>query len=333
MKYRWLSLALPIILLGCGETSRRPEVRTVRLSLILGTTSDWYYGAERFKQLVEERSGGRYQVKIDPKATLSNSNQESELENVQNGVVQASIESTILLSTLDPRFSAWSLPWLFEDHEQAAEVLDGPLGRQMLDLLPPKQIVGLAYGTNGFRQITNNRRPIEKVEDLENLKIRIPAIKMYTDVFRAFGADPSAMNFGDLITALKQGTMDGQENPLSVIYPSRLYDVQKYLTIWDYSYDPIILCFNRRFFEGLPREAQELFRRAAREAMAYERSLVARHDVEYLLRLRDAGMEITELDRETRAAFAGQAAPVYERYREIIGPPLLDQFLEAVGRK
>jgi len=322
-----------LLLFGCvGQPKDDARTTTIHLSLILGETSDWYAGAERFAQLLERETQGRYRVKLDPKATLSNSNQESELENVQNGVIEASLESTILLSTLDQRFSVWSLPWLFRDHAQAAEVMDGTPGREMLNLLPPKQLVGLAYGTNGFRQITNNRRPIRIPADLEGLKIRIPAIKMYTDVFRAFGADPSAMNFGDLITALKQGTMDGQENPLSVIYPARLFEVQKHLTLWDYSYDPIILCFSQKFFESLSEGDQSIFRRCAQEAMADERSLVARHDVEYRRKLEEAGMTIVELDPLTRAAFARKAAPVYGQYREIIGAELLEQFLRAVGK-
>ena len=319
-------------LLGCNNASQKSKTQTIRLSLIIGESSDWYAGAKRFGDLIEERTEGRFRVKLDPKATLSNSNQESELENVQNGVLQASIESTILLSTLDQRFSAWCLPWLFENHTQAAELMDGPIGRQMLDYLPAKELVGLAYGTNGFRQITNNKRPIRQVKDLQGLKIRIPAIKMYTNVFRSFGADPSAMNFGDLITALKQGTMDGQENPLSVIYPARLFDVQKYLTIWDYSYDPIVLCFNRKFFERLSPADQQIFRNAAQEAMEYERSLVAKHDIEYLEKLKEEGMEVVELDSATRRAFALKAAPVYDQYREIIGPPLMDQFLRALSK-
>lgn len=321
-------LFILLLVTGCGGLDTG-NVQTIRLSLILGENSDWYAGAERFKVLVEERTSGRFQVKLDPKATLSNSNQSSELENVQNGVIEASLESTILLSTLDQRFSVWSLPWLFRDHAHAAEVMDGPLGREMLEFLPPREITGLAYGTNGFRQITNNERPIRKVEDLSGLKIRIPAIRMYTDVFRAFGADPSTMNFGDLITALKQGTMDGQENPLSVIYPARLFEVQKYLTIWDYSYDPIILCFNRKYFESLSEEDQAIFRRAAQEAMEYERMLVASHREEYRQKLEQEGMEIVELDKESRTRFAQKTATVYDKYRQEIGAKLMDRFFAA----
>lgn len=327
-----LALALFFILVaGCGGPEGKNAVQTIHLSLIIGESSDWYAGCQRFKELIEQRTDGRFRVKLDPKATLSNSNQESELENVQNGVLQASIESTILLSTLDQRFSVWSLPWLFKDHAHAASLMDGSLGKEMLDLLPSKQIVGLAYGTNGFRQLTNNRRPVARVEDLAGLKIRIPAIKMYTNVFRAFGADPSVMNFGDLITALQQGTMDGQENPLSVIYPQRLFEVQKYLTVWDYSYDPIVLCFNRNFFESLSEEDREIFRQAAREAMQYERELVARHDIEYLENLQREGMEVTVLGEAERLAFARKAAPVYEQYRDTIGSELLDRFLKAAA--
>jgi tripartite ATP-independent transporter DctP family solute receptor len=320
---------LVILIAGCGGLLGKGGVQTIRLSLIIGESSDWYAGCQRFKELIEQRTDGRFQIKIDPKATLSNSNQESELENVQNGVLQASIESTILLSTLDQRFSAWSLPWLFKDHAHAASLMDGPLGKEMLDLLPAKQLVGLAYGTNGFRQLTNNRRPVVRVEDLAGLKVRIPAIKMYTDVFRTFGADPSVMNFGDLITALQQGTMDGQENPLSSFYPQRLFEVQKYLTIWDYLLRSDRPVLQPQVFRVPDAGRPDDLPAGGAGGDGIRARSGRRHDIEYLENLRQEGMEVTILGEAERLAFARKAAPVYEQYRDTIGSELLDRFLKA----
>ena len=161
--------------------------------------------------------------------------------------------------------------------KQVQETLEkqlGKLGQELLDLLPPKKLVGLAYGANGFRQVTNSRRPVRTPADLKALKIRVPAIKMYVSLFKLLGADPSSMNFGELFTAVKEGTMDGQENPLAVIQQSKLYEVQKYVTRWDYSYDPLVLCMNKKRWESFSPEQQELLKTAAVEAMDYERKLV-----------------------------------------------------------
>ena len=221
---RWLLLIW--LFLAIGLTScRANQTEAIKVSLILGDNSDWYRGVQRWKELVEERSTGRLAVKIFPLAQLAGNNQRTELEMVQSGVLDASLESTILLSLLDQRFGVLSLPWLLPDYATAEAVCDGPVGQALLDLLPSKNMVGLAFGVNGFRQLTTSQRVVANPADLAGLKLRVPAIKMYIDLFRLLGADPSAMNFGELFTALSQGTMDGQENPLAVIHAAKLYEV------------------------------------------------------------------------------------------------------------
>ena len=209
-------------LIGCAPSDRIE----LKLSLILGDNSDWYRGAARWKELVEARTDSAITVRIYPRAQLASGDQRTELEMVQSGVIDASLESTILLSLLDQRFSVFSLPWLFPNYEVAQKVCDGEAGRRMLDILPENNLIGLAYGVNGFRQLTNSKRPVRRPEDIAGLKIRVPAIKMYIAIFKMLGADPSSMNFGELFLALAQGTMDGQENPLAVIHQAKLYEVQ-----------------------------------------------------------------------------------------------------------
>ncbi|NCO38391.1 MAG: hypothetical protein AUJ96_19630 [Armatimonadetes bacterium CG2_30_66_41] len=321
-------LVLPALLLpvsGCGKK----QTGEIRLSLILREGSDWYRGAERWKQLVEDRSKGTLRVSLYPGAQLANSNQRTELEMVQSGVIEASLESTILLTLLDQEFSVFSLPWLFREHSVANAVCDGKLGQELLDLLPPKKLVGLAYGANGFRQVTNSRRPVRTPADLKALKIRVPAIKMYVSLFKLLGADPSSMNFGELFTALKEGTMDGQENPLAVIQQSKLYEVQKYVTRWDYSYDPLVLCMNKKRWESFSPEQQELLKTAAVEAMDYERKLVEAGRDALEKKLQSEGMTVTRLTPEQLKPFEAQVAPLYEEYANVIGKDLIDRFRAA----
>lgn len=319
---------LTVFVSSCGgDASRGKELK---LSIILGVNSDWYRGAERFKQLVEERTHGAWRIRIYPHAQLAGGVQRTEMEMVQSGAIDLSLESTITLSLLDKRMGVPSLPWLFRDYPQAHRILSGPLGSELLDALPEKHLVGLAYGANGFRQLTNSRNPVLTPEDMRGMKVRIPAIRMYIRIFKLLGADPSSMNFGELFTALAQGTMDGQENPSAVIHSARLYEVQKYLTAWNYSYDPIVLCMNAELWNSLSPEMRELFRQCAREAMEYEFSLIADGEGAACDSLRAKGMKIDSLAPESLARFTALTEPIYREYARGIDDGLIDRFRAAV---
>ena len=269
-------------------------------------------------------------MRIYPNAQLAGQVQRTELEMLQTGVIDMSLESSILLSLLEPRMSVVSLPWLFDDYTEANTILDGPLGRELLDYLPEKGIVGLAYGANGYRQITTSRNPIRTPDDIRNMKIRVPGIRMYIEVFRLLGADPSSMNFGELFTALAQGTMDGQENPLSVILSSRLYEVQKYCSVWNYSYDPVILCINRRLWNSLSSDDRTLFSECASEAMRFEREYVADNEQAIRDSLVTLGMDVISLSTDERAAFRKLTQQAYTTLKEQTGGNLIERFRAAV---
>ena len=320
-------LALCLIM-ACrdDDSSRTGQPETFSLSLILGDNSDWYRGAFRFAELVKERSSGRYRIALYPHAQLAGQSQRTELEMLQSGVIDFSIESPILLSLVEERMGIFSLPWLFDTYDEAFKVLDGPLGREMLGLLPQKRIVGLAYGVNGFRQLTNSRNPVDRPEDTAGMKVRVPGIRMYIEIFRLLGADPSSMNFGELFTALAQGTMDGQENPLSVIYSARLYEVQSYLTLWNYSYDPIILCANAGLWAKFTDEERALFGSCARDAMLYQRNLVATRETALTDSLEQRGMVVSDLSPSARQRFRKLTSPIYLTYDKLYGGGLVERF-------
>ncbi len=311
-------------LTGCSDREEGPL--TIRFSHILSETSEWHYGAVRWKELVEERSDGDILIHLYTNASLSGNNQQTELDMVQGGSLGGSWESSILLSVVDPRWTVWSLPWMFDDYAEAEQACVNEPGERMLELLREKRLVGLAYGFNGFRQITNSKRPIASLDDLSDLKIRVPSIKMYITLFRLWNADPSSMNFGELIQALREGTMDGQENPLHVIHSAGLYEVQKYLTIWDYSFDPIVLCLNADLWDGLTEEQQRILRESAQEAAKEQRQHVIEREETHRRVLGQRGMVITELSPGMRSLLREAAQPVYEEYRPTIGEDLLGLF-------
>jgi tripartite ATP-independent transporter DctP family solute receptor len=323
------ALAL-VFLFGCGR--EEGGARRIRLSLILGESSDWYRGAVKWKELVEARTEGRYRVEIVTFAKRSGKSQSQELQDVQQGRLEASLESTILLSTVDRRWEAFSVPWLFGSHAVAARVCDGDVGQEMLGLLGEYNLVGLAYGANGFRQITNNLRPIRFPDDLKELKVRIPQ-GLPPELFQHFGASAHHMNFGDLFVALRTGEMHGQENPLSVIDAAKLREVQNHLTIWNYVYDPIVLCANKDFWQTVPEADREILATCAKEAMDYERGLVEQADIELPSKLSagEGGLAIVRLSAEELAAFRKAAAGLRAYFERTVGSELLDRFLASAA--
>lgn len=316
---------------------RLADGETFRLSHITSPASPWHKGAERFAELVARRTGGKARVRVYPGASLSGRSQKTELQMVRSGVIHVHLVSPIILALfLDARFDVYDLPWLFPSHEVAWRALDGPLGELGERWLREKGFVGLAWGANGFRQLTNGRRPIRRPEDLSGIKFRVAGTRMYLRIFRLLGGNAVTMNFGEVFSSLQQGVIDGQENPLSVIVSSRLYEVQRHVTLWNYSFDPLILSMNAASFEGLSPEWKEVFRASAREAMRYQRELVAREDRVLPDVLRSKGMEVVRLSEAELAAFRRAVEPIYDEWAPRVGREALNLAISearrAVGR-
>src|SRR5699024_3043110 len=182
-------------------------------------------------------------------------------------------------------------------------------------------------GESGMRQLTNTHRPIHTPEDMEGLKFRIPGFGMYTDLYRQIGANPTTMPFGEVFTALQQGAIDGQENPIDVIYSANLQEVQPYLTLWDYSYDPLILGVNKDLFDSLSSEDQKLVTRLAREANEFQIEKNRDREEKLIGELEDSGMEVNTLSAEEKDAFRAKLSPIYSEYRDVWGPDMSQAFI------
>jgi tripartite ATP-independent transporter DctP family solute receptor len=329
---RLITLALALVsLFGCGR--EEGGARRIRLSLILGETSDWYRGAVKWKELVEAGTEGRYHVEIVTNAKRSAKSQSQELQDVQQGRLEASLESTILLSTVDRRWEVFSVPFLFAAHAVVFSVCDSATGQELLKTLGEHNLVGLAYGANGFRQVTNNVKPIRTPEDLKGMKFRVPQ-GLPPELFQHFGASAHHMNFGDLIVALRTGQMDGQENPLSVIHAAGLRSVQKHLTIWNYVFDPIVLCMNKDFWETVSERDRQILESCAREAMEYQRNLVLESDLHLPQKLGEGerAMVITGLTTAQFRAFRNAAVGLRPYFEKTVGADLL-KAIEAEVKK
>ena len=321
-------VAAPLIVAGCGEGAGEP--RRIRLSLILGDNSEWYQGAVKWKELVAASTGGRYQVEIIPNAASSGGDQEAELQMVRQGQLDALLVSTISLSRMEPKWTAFCFPWLFPDHATANAVCDGPVGEEMLELLRELNLVGMAYGANGFRQVTNSRRPIHTADDLKGLKIGIPQ-GLPPELIGHFGATTLPVAIGGRHLALERGEIQGLEDSLSAIHATKLHAVQKHVTIWNMAYEPIVLCINRDLWYALPGGDQRILRECAREAMKAQRQLVAAADEALPAKLEAEGMTVTRLSEIDRDAWRAKAqASLREQFEKIVGKDLLARFEAAV---
>ncbi len=334
MKKRSLVLGLIVVLLlslvaGCsGNGGEEAEVKpvTLKMSVTTADSSSWTQGALKFAELVEERTGGKVKINVFPNEQLSGGNQGKGIEMLMNGATDLSFHSNIIYSIMDERFGTMSLPWLLPNYEIADEKINGPGGDKIAEIMLEKNVVALGFGENGFRQITNNVRPISSPDDMKNLRIRIPGIKMYISLYQTLGADPTAMNFAEVFTSLQQGAIDGQENPMDVIHSSKLYEVQKYISLWNYSYDVIILGMNKDKLESFDEETQQIIRDAAKEACEYQVELNRASGIEQLEYFKSQGMQVTELTDAQIAEFQEKVQPVYDEYEPIVGKELLDLF-------
>jgi tripartite ATP-independent transporter DctP family solute receptor len=324
-----MMLVLVLFTSACGDsekTSAEGDTYDLDMSVTVGESSTWYKAAEKLAEDVKEKSDDRITINVYANEQLSGGDSGTAVSQVADGTQDMSYNSTIIYSVMDDRLGVLSAPFLFPDIDSALSALDGEGGEMINDILRENGVEPLGFGQNGFRQITNSKTPIKKPEDLKGLKIRIPGINMYTDLWREFGSNPTTMTFSEVFSSLQQGTIDGQENPVEVIYTSQLNEVQDYMTLWDYSFDPLVLGINKKLFDSMSEEDQQLLKDAAEDANAYQIEETQKSEEKQLKELEESGMEIYTLSPEEKEAFADAVKPIMEKYESVWGKDLLNTF-------
>jgi tripartite ATP-independent transporter DctP family solute receptor len=307
------------------------SAETFRLSHNTGDTTTWHRGAEKFNELVKAATGDEMDIRTFPNAQLSGGDQMRQAEMVGRGAIDFVMTSAINVTPLEPQMAVFSLPYLYSSYEDVDATVDGAPGEEMKEIMLQHNIVVLAWGENGFREVTNSQRPITKPEDLAGLKMRV-AGPMYIDVMNALGANPQQMQWTETFTALQQGVVDGQENPVgAVIIPQRVYEVQKYLTTWKYSYDPVFLGVSKQLWDSWDAEMQEKMQAAATEAMAYQKQITREDTDKGLETLRAEGMEIYEPTAEELQAFRDATQPAFDTWADKVGTDLVQTFQDAIA--
>jgi len=326
----WLTAVCALLTALPDVAQAQIKERSVKFPIVNNIDHPQGIGAKKFAELVEQKSGGKIKVRIFPGGTLGGEQQVASA--MQGGTVEASMMAPAQLVGNVKEFLVLDLPFAFANAREADRVLDGPVGQKLLELMPAKGLVGLAYMEQGFRSISNSRRPIHKMEDIQGLKIRTILNPLYIDMLNALGANAVPMPFPELYTALETKTVDGQENPYATVEASKFYEVQKYFSNTRHIYNPQLLLVGKRFWDGLSAEEKKIFEDAAAETRDYQRKMAREMDDKSRQYLIEKGMQINDLVPEEIVRMREKVKPVIDKYTPQVGEALVKQFYEELEK-
>jgi len=325
-KFRMMSVALAAgAALAFAPAIPALAQTTMKINISLAQNSHQGVAIDTFAKEVEKRTNGRYKVQTFYSGSLG-AERES-VEAVQLGTQELTFTSTGPVPNFVPEVAILDIPFLFRDYAHARAVLDGPIGQELLQKFPSKNIVALAWAENGFRHMTNSKRAVNAPEDLKGLKMRTMENPVHIQAYRQFGIIPTPMAFTEVFTALQQGTVDGQENPLSVITSAKLDQVQKYLSLTGHVYSPALILMNKAAWDKLSPEDRQAFLEAAKEAVKANRARVDEDEKKAVADLRSKGMNVVEnLDK---SKFQATLTPTYAEFGKKFGQENIDRIRNA----
>ena len=303
----------------------RAQQAELKLALVVNQDTAWGRAAQRFADAIKYRTQGRIQVRNYFEGQLAR--QPTEFALLQQGVADFAIGSTVNWSPQVKELNLFGLPFMFPSYSAVDAVQAGEPGKRLFNFIEDAGVVPIAWGENGFREVTNSKRPIRQPEDFHGLNMRVAGSPIYLEIFQALGANPVAMNFDQALVAFQLGTVDGQENPIALILPTKIWQVHKYVTLWGYSIDPLILAANAKTWASLGRDDQNSVRKAGEVIMSLQKDEAreAPGRPEKLLELLQDmyGMEVTRLSPNEIEAFRRRTRPVYDKWAETIGTGLV----------
>ncbi|MDR2179529.1 MAG: DctP family TRAP transporter solute-binding subunit [Synergistaceae bacterium] len=319
-----------------------------KLDIVPSLSTGWGMGAQYFADLVKERSEGKINIKVYPNSQLTTGKQTNAFMLLRNGTIDFACQSTINYSPQIPELNLFALPFFIAGQPDRYKALDaitnGKAGKLVAKAIEDKGGKFLCFGENGFRELTNAKKEIHSPEDLQGLKMRVVGSPLFLDTFKALGSNPIAMPWSDTMSALQQGVIDGQENPINIIYPNKVYDYNKYITNWHYMGDPTMFVVNPKVWESFTPEDQELILKAAKDAAAYQIALArvgidendGGKNLEYLksigkapeitnwnAELERVGMVVTNLTPEETQKFVELTKTLVDSWRKTIGEELV----------
>ncbi|WP_417777613.1 TRAP transporter substrate-binding protein [Stutzerimonas xanthomarina] len=333
---RFLIAALAATTLGSAITAVTAQAaddirpRMIRFGYGLNEDSNQGRAAKLLAEEIKKASDGKLKVRTFGSASLGSDDQ---MQNaLMGGAQEMMVGSTATLVGVAEEMAVWDTPFLFESEKQADYVLDGPVGQKVMDALEEKGLVGLAYWENGFRNLTNNVRPVEKMEDFDGIKLRVMPNPVFIDTFKQMGANAVPLPFSELFTALETKAVDGQENPYNTILSSKFYEVQKYLSVTNHVYSPWIVTASKRWWDGLSKTEQDIIRKAAETARDSEREDTRAEAREALAKIKEHGMEVNKVSPEEIQRMREQAKPAIQTVIDTVGEPLFNEVQAAIEK-
>lgn len=304
--------------------------RTIKYAVIYDIKHPHGLGAQKFADLVAQRSGNKMKVKVYPNAALGG--EVAIISSMQGGTVEMAAMATSQLVGVIKDFAALDLPFLFNTEAEVDRVVDGPVGKAFLDKMPEKGLVGLSWFEHGFRNLTNSRRPVTKLEDVQGLKIRVEQNAVAIDTWNALGSNAVPMPFPELYGALEQKAVDGQENPYSTVDSTKFYEVQKYLSVTKHKYTPLVLTLSKKFWDQLSADEKKVIQESAVEAAVYQRKANRDLNEKYLQSLKKVGMQINEIPAAELARMRAKVQPVVDKYSAQIGGTLVKDLYSEIEK-
>jgi tripartite ATP-independent transporter DctP family solute receptor len=338
----WLISALLVFILAVPANAGKFK-KEYKMTVNVGPSFYWGMGAIKFSELVKEKTNSQIIVKPYFGSSLLKGAQLKSPQMVSKGVIDCAYESTINSSPVIPEMNIFSLPFFINNFENLDKLEYGETGKVLFDKMSKVGLTPLAWAENGFRQVTNSKKPITMPADLKGMRLRVVGSPIFIDTFRQLGADPVNMNWGDAQTAFQQGVVDGQENPVGVLIPVQIWQYHKYVSFWNYLVDPVIVYWGTREWNKFPKDIQDAITEAAKESARFEKALcragldgnisldILKNEFNYDIKvqnpvqfLESKGMSVNFLTPESRKAFKDATSPVYDKWVPKIGKDLYE---------
>jgi tripartite ATP-independent transporter DctP family solute receptor len=309
-----------------------------RMSLVLGPPTPWGMAGKVWADLVKERTQGRINIKLYPGVSLIQGDQTREFSALRQGVIDMAVGSTINWSPQVKQLNLFSLPFLMPDYAALDALTQGEVGKDIFSVLDKSGVMPLAWGENGYREVTNSKRAIKTPDDLKGMKIRVVGSPIFSDMFTALGANPTQMSWADAQPALASGAVDGQENPLFLFTILKMHTVgQKFVTTWGYMADPLIFVVNKDIWASWSPADQAIVKQAAidsgKQEIALARKGLVEADKPVLKDIAAMGVTVTQLNATEREAFVKATRPVYTKWKATVGADLVTKAEKAIAAR
>jgi tripartite ATP-independent transporter DctP family solute receptor len=326
------SLALAVALLFAADAAYAQEFKERSLRVAYQNAADHPVGLglQRFAEILQSKSGGKLSIRLFPGGQLGGDLQT--VSALQGGTLDMTVLNTGVLAGIDKNTAVLDFPYLFNNEKEADAVVDGPVGKKLHDRLAAKGLIGLGYFENGFRQLTNSRRPVAKLEDFQGLKLRVLQLPLFIEVFRELGANPVPLPFPELYTALEQKVVDGQENPPNTIYFGKLHEVQKYVSLTKHVFNPQSVLISKRTWDRLSADEKKLIEEAIKEAAVHQRQLSREQSNKSLELIKAAGVQINEVPPEEIERIRQKIKPVVDKFAKELDQEMVQQVNAEVAK-